>query len=221
MTNLSSLIEQLAKQALNGQSANQQNNTSQQQNHQSNSGGLGGILGSVIGQVINQGNSNQSSNASNQNSSSSSGLGGILGSVLGQLGGGSANAASGGKSALLIAVLPLILAWIQKNGGIQGVLNKLQQTGMANQAQSWVNPEQKQNEQVEPEQVKALFDDADVEKVAQDTNESKQNVYSAIAGVLPQIIDALTPHGANTNQKEADNDVQNILNSLGNLLNKR
>lgn len=210
MTNLASLVEAIAKQALGGQNnSNQQN--SQQNNQQSNdAGGLGGILGSVLGQ-LNGGNSQQGQ--------SSGGLGSILGSVLGQLNGGNQNQGSGssfggGKSALLVAVLPIVLAWIQKQGGLQGALDKLTKSGLGGQAQSWVDPNTAQNQNVEEQHVEQLFDDQDVEQVANQTNESKQNVYAAIATVLPQIIDSLTPQGQSSSQSEANNDIQNILNSL-------
>lgn len=120
MTNLSNIVEILAQQALGGQ-------------QQSGQGGLGGILGSVLGQVA--GGQQQSQG----------GLGGILGSVLGGLGGGQQQAPqSSGFNAqsLLIAVVPLVLGWIQQNGGLQGALAKLQGAGLGGQVQSWVDPNQ-------------------------------------------------------------------------------
>lgn len=210
MTNLSSLVEILAKQALGN--ATQQNNS-----QQSSAGGLGGILGSVLGQVM-----NQQTQQSPQQNNPAGGLGGILGSVLGQLGGGSGAAAGGGKSALLVAVLPIILAWIQKQGGIQGALSKLQGAGLSNQVNSWVSPENNvQNQNIEPEQMQMLFDEQDIEEVAEKTQQPKQNVYSALATALPQIIDALTPDGDNTNKQEADNDIQDVLQTISGFLNKR
>ncbi len=62
MTNLSNIVEVLAKQALGG---------NQQASGQS---GLGGILGSVLGQM-----------GGNTSSGAQGGLGGVLGSVLGQV----------------------------------------------------------------------------------------------------------------------------------------
>ncbi|MCH4247147.1 YidB family protein [Acinetobacter populi] len=217
MSNLSDLVEVLAKQALGGQ-------TNQQNQSQSSGSGLGGILGSVLGQVMNQGSANQTSNTNNGNTSSQSGLGGILGSVLGQLGqqGGRSNtaAAGGGTSALLVAVLPIILAWIQKQGGLQGALSKLQQAGLGGQVQSWVSPEAPENTPIPQQQVQQLFDEQDVAKVAEETNVPTQNIYAAIAAALPQVIDSLTPKGEQSNQQEADNDIQNVLNLVSGFLKK-
>ena len=212
MTNLASLVEAIAKQALGGQNGTQHGSTQNQHNQQENSqqnannggGGLGSILGSVLG---NLGGSSQ------QNNTGAGGLGGILGSVIGQLG-GTQSRSGGGKTTLLVAVLPIVLAWIQKQGGLQGALDKLTKSGLGSQAQSWVDPSTTQNQSVQNEQVEQLFDDQEVEQVANQMNEPKQNVYGAIATVLPQIIDSLTPQGQTSNSGEANNDIQNILNSL-------
>lgn len=200
MTDLTNIVEILAKQALGGQQSNQ-------------GGGLGGILGSVLGQMGGQ------QNTQNQQG----GLGGILGSVLGQLGGGSSstqtNATSGNTAqTLLIAVLPLVLAWIQKQGGLQGALDKLKNAGLANQVQSWVDPQQQNAQDVPTQNIQSLFDDQDVEQVAQQAQAPKQAIYGAIASVLPQVIDSLTPQGSNTSQKEANNDIQNVLNMVSGFL---
>ena len=198
MTNLSNIVEILAKQALG---ANQQSNQSQ--------GGLGGILGSVLGQL-----------GANNQQSAQGGLGGILGSVLGQLGGQQQRSAAGasGTQSLLIAVLPLVLAWIQKQGGLQGALDKLKGQGLTSQVDDWVSTGPGENAQVQPDQVQSLFDDADVEQVAQQTQTPKSAIYGAIASVLPQVIDSLTPQGGNTNPQEANNDIQQVLNMVGGFL---
>ena len=198
MTDLTNIVEILAKQALGGQ----------QQSGQG--GGLGGILGSVLGQLGGQ----QQQNTQNQQQG---GLGGILGSVLGQLGGGNTSTQSnavGGNTAhtLLIAVLPLILAWIQKQGGLQGALDKLKNAGLANQVQSWVDPQQVNAQDIPAQNIQSLFDDQDIEQVAQQAQAPKQEIYSAIASVLPQVIDSLTPQGSNTNPQEANQDIQQVLN---------
>ena len=153
------------------------------------------------------------------------GLGGILGSVLGQLGAGNTSTqsnAAGGNTAqtLLIAVLPLILAWIQKQGGLQRALDKLKNTGLANQVQSWVDPQQQNVQDIPAQNIQSLFDEQDVEQVAQQTQTPKSAIYGAIASVLPQVIDSLTPQGADTNHQEANNDIQQVLNLVSGFLKK-
>ena len=178
MTNLSNIVEILAKQALG---ANQQSNQSQ--------GGLGGILGSVLGQL-----------GGNNQQSAQGGLGGILGSVLGQLGGQQQRSATGasGTQSLLIAVLPLVLAWIQKQGGLQGALDKLKGQGLTSQVDDWVSTGPGEN--------------------AQATQAPKQDIYNAISAVLPQIIDSLTPQGEQTSKQEANDDIQQVMNLVSGFL---
>ncbi|KGH50435.1 DUF937 domain-containing protein [Acinetobacter lwoffii] len=223
MTNLSSIVEILAKQALGG---------GQLQQKSSQQGGLADILGSVLGH-LNQSNSQQNQNTQNQQNQTGqqtrqNGLGAILGSVLSQFGGsgtqGTAQPRSGlggstGKT-LLIAVLPLVLAWIQKQGGLQGALDKLKGQGLNSQVDDWVSTGPGENANVDPQQVQNLFDDQEVEAVAQQTHAPKQDVYSAISQVLPQIIDSLTPQGEQTSKQEANNDIQNVLNMVSGLLKK-
>ena len=201
MTNLNNIVEMLAKQALGG---------SQNQQQQ----GLGGILGSVLGQL---GGTQQPQN------NAQGGLGGILGSVLGQLGGAPQQAPrqSGGGSTgktLLIAVLPLVLAWIQKQGGLQGALDKLRGQGLNSQVDDWVSTGPGANASVKNDSVQNLFDDAEVEQVAQQTQSNKQDVYGAISQVLPEIIDSLTPQGSQTNKQEANDDIQQVLNLVSGFL---
>lgn len=224
MTNLSSIVEMLAKQALG-------NNQSQSQQHSSQQGGLADILGSVLGHINNANQQNRNPNQQHQNSqqqNKQNGLGAILGSVLSQLGSGSQSSARptsglGGTSTtktLLIAVLPLVLAWIQKQGGLQGALDKLKGQGLNSQVDDWVSTGPGENANVDPQQVQNLFDDQEVEQVAQETHVPKQDVYSAISQVLPQIIDSLTPQGEQTSKQEANNDIQNVLNMVSGLFKK-
>ena len=197
MTNLTNIVEMLAKQALGGQQQSSQQN------------GLGGILGSVLGQLGGQ----------STQSTTQGGLGAILGGLLGgaqqqpQARPQSQNSAfSGGGKALLIAVLPLVLAWIQKQGGLQGALDKLRGQGLTSQVDDWVSTGEGANAQVDQEAVQNLFDDQEIEEVAQQAHSNKQDVYGAISQVLPEIIDSLTPQGEQTSKQEANDDIQQVLN---------
>lgn len=204
MTNLSNIVEILAKQALGG---NQQNGQQSQQ------GGIGGILGSVLGGLTGQ-----------QQNQQQGGLGGILGSVLGNLTGGqqSTTPAAGAFNAqsLLIAVVPLVLAWIQKNGGLQGALDQLKGQGLTSQVEDWVSTGPGENANIPTQSVQNLFDQQDVESVAEKAQVPTQDVYSAISSVLPQIIDSLTPQAGQTNQQEANSDIQNVMNLVSGFFKK-
>ena len=197
MIDLTNIVQILAQQALGGQQQSQ--------------GGLGGVLGSVLGGLT-----------GGQQQQSQGGLGGVLGSVLGGLTGGQQQAPQGqasgfNASSLLVAVVPLVLAWIQQNGGLQGALAKLQGAGLGGQVQSWVDPS-KGNGTVDVSQIQSLFGGQQVEQVAQQANVPTNEVYGAISTVLPQIIDSLTPQGDATDHNEANGDIQNVLNMVSGFL---
>lgn len=168
MSLLGNLITQVARQAMDPEDARR--NPVNQRIQPRPTGGLGDILGSVLG------GNNQAHRTQNQAQDNGFGLddliGGVLGgqmggnrntgglgSILGSvLGGNSRGARSGGGKAMLVAALmPIALNWIQRNGGLSGALNKIQEMGFGNQAQSWMSTQQ-QNENLDPNQINKLFD---------------------------------------------------------------
>lgn len=62
------------------------------------------------------------------------------------------NTSAGGANAssLFIAVLPLVLAWIQKQGGLQGALDTLRGQGFSSQVDDWVSTAPGDNAEVQP-----------------------------------------------------------------------
>ncbi len=162
----------------------------------SNAGGLGGLLGSVLG------------GQTQQKNVPASDLGGLLGGLLG----GTAHQPRGGfnKNTLLLALLPIVLAYIQKNGGLSGVLNKFNQNGLANKAQSFVNTGS--NEPMNSEEVQHLFDANEIQEICQQTGASEGEVCQGIAELLPQVMNELTPHGSvDDDENDANNEISEIL----------
>ena len=209
MTNLSNIVEILAKQALGGGQQSQQGGLG---------GGLGGVLGSVLGGLT--GGQQQQP----QQGGLGGGLGGVLGSVLGGLTGGQQQQAPQAQQSgfnaqsLLIAVVPLVLTWIQKNGGLQGALDQLKGQGLTSQVDDWVSTGEGANASVNEQQVQNLFDQNEVEQVAQQAQVPTNAVYGAISSVLPEIIDSLTPQAGQTDHNEANDDIQNVLNLVSGFL---
>ena len=130
------------------------------------------------------------------------------------------NTSAGGANAssLFIAVLPLVLAWIQKQGGLQGALDTLRGQGFSSQVDDWVSTAPGDNAAVQPQQLQRLFDDAEIAKIAQETQAPKQDIYNAISSVLPQIIDSLTPQGEQTSKTEANADIQQVMSLVSGFL---
>ncbi|MFL1732752.1 YidB family protein [Moraxella oculi] len=166
---------------------------------QSQQGGLGGLLGSLVSGQANQSPAN---------------LGGLLGSFLGnqtQL----TKSQSGGfdKSTLLLALLPVVLNYIQKNGGLSGVLSKLQGSGLGEKAQSWVNID-KDNDGIDAQDVARLFGNQEISEVCSQTGASEQEVCQGIADLLPQVVNDLTPKGDLGSEQQANDEIAQILSQL-------
>ncbi len=151
---------------------------------------LGGLLGQVLG---------------GQTRSNPADLGSILGQVLGgQSRGGGFN-----KQALLLALLPVVLSTIQKNGGLSGILSKLQSLGLTNQASSWVGTGS--NNRLDGQDVQRLFDNEDIEQVCQQTGANRGEVCQGLADLLPSVVNELTPQGNLDSEHEANNEISDIL----------
>ncbi|MDH2272763.1 YidB family protein [Moraxella porci] len=191
-----------------------------QQPSSANQAGLGGLLGSVLGSQM---GGRQSSGLesvlggllgnSRQNTSAGD-LGSVLGSVLDQ--GGMARGGlpqqSGGfnKSTLLLALLPVVLAYIQKNGGLSGVLGKFSNNGMGNKAQSWVNIDV-DNDGIDAGDIQRLFGDQEIQAACAQTGASESEVCQGIAELLPKVVNDLTPQGDLSTEQEANDEIAQIL----------
>ncbi|MFA9485660.1 MULTISPECIES: YidB family protein [unclassified Moraxella] len=235
MSLLQSIVTQVVQNALNDN-----NNTQGNTQHTQQQGGLGGMLGSLVGQqnnntglggILGQVLGSQMGANANQD-----GLGGLLGGLLGgqtqnrqasptDLGGilgsllGGQTQAQGrqsvgfNKSTLLLALLPIVLNYIQKNGGLSGVLAKFQGGGLGNHAQSWVSID-RDNDGIDAGDIARLFDSQDIKKVCSQTGASEQEVCQGIAELLPQVVNDLTPQGGLNNEKEANDEIDQILAQL-------
>jgi uncharacterized protein YidB (DUF937 family) len=130
-----------------------------------------GLLDGIIGNVGAMLSGNQSQNP--------------LGEVLGGLAG---NNPRGGNSLLQIA-----FALLQQNGGLDGVLNKFRQGGMAEQADSWVSTGQ--NMGISAEQLQQIFGSPEIGNIASKLGMSEDQAGTAMSQVLPELINHLTPQG--------------------------
>ena len=162
-----------------------------------NNPALGGLLGSVLG--------------GQQRNTSAGDLGNILGSVLGSQ--KQAPVQSGGgfnKGALLLALLPIVLGFIQSNGGLSAMLAKVTGSGLNNQAQSWVGID-KDNDGLDAKDILGLFGQDAINSACQSTGANQDQVCQGIAELLPQVVDGLTPQGNLQNEQEANAEINEIL----------
>ena len=132
------------------------------------------------------------------------GLGGIaLGSVLAGMmrnrGGARPMGVPGGsrpygnQTALLVMLLPLAMRWVQKNGGMNAVLDKFRQKGMQRQAQSWMSTGE--NQPIDEQSVEQVVGQQELREMAQRLGVPEQEVAQAFAEIMPEMVDKLTPEG--------------------------
>ena len=234
---LTSLVTQVAQSAI--QSKMGQSKMGGQS--QVDMGGLGNIFGNVLGGGVQQ--PQMQSNgfglddiigmAMNQNQGMSQGgvLGQVLGSVLGGgmgggLGSGMGNnvgmnqfpqsqSGFGGKGMLMAALLPIALMFIQRNGGLSGAFNKIQNMGFGHQANSWMSADQS-NQPLDANDINQLFDNDELAQVAAQTGVDQSEVRQSMAELLPQLFDSLTPNGDTQTESQANKEISDILAQLGN-----
>ena len=237
MSLLGNLVSQVARSALDPQDA--QRNSVNQQSAPRRTGGLGDILGSVL-----TGGSHQPRDYNPQQyerqqdngfglddiigglgglmggnqrggmSSGSGGLGDILGSVLG---GGQRRSGFGGKGMLVAALMPMVLSWVQRNGGLSGALSKIMGMGYESQAKSWMSNNQ-QNDNLDPNEVSRLFDENEIQQVAAHTGANDSEVRQGLAELLPEVMNQLTPNGNLDHESEANQEIDQIINQLSSRL---
>ncbi|HET7262899.1 MAG TPA: YidB family protein [Casimicrobiaceae bacterium] len=114
-------------------------------------------------------------------------LDGVLGNVMGGLLGG--QSAQGGQNPLM----QMALQMLQQNGGLQGVLGKFEQSGLGQQAQSWVGTGP--NQSIDGGALSQVFGSGQIGQIAQQLGLSHDQAAGQLAQVLPQVIDKLTPQG--------------------------
>ncbi|WP_410472681.1 YidB family protein [Faucicola mancuniensis] len=214
MSLLTNLITQVAQSAMQGQQPQQQ---------QPQNSGLGGMLGSVLGGGQSSGVNlsdgfglddliGMAGMAMNQNQPQVQSQGNVLGQVLGSVLGGQSGG-NGGKSALMVALLPLALNFIQQNGGLSGALGKVQNMGFGQQANSWMSANQP-NQSLNPNDITQLFGQQQIQQVAQQTGCGEGEVCQGMADLLPQVFDQLTPDGDTNKEAEANNEINEILSQV-------
>ncbi|MDD3380809.1 MAG: YidB family protein [Rugosibacter sp.] len=108
----------------------------------------------------------------------------IVGAVSGQQG------ESGGS--LLGSVLQMVTN--PQNGGLSGLLQTLQQGGLAEAAKSWVSTGQ--NLPVSAEQIQSALGNDTVKNLAAQLGLNTEQMSGHLAELLPQVVDKLTPNGS-------------------------
>ena len=129
-------------------------------------------------------------------------LGSPVGSVLGQ-----------GKGAGVSAVLlQQLIAMLSKPGALSELTSKFQSAGLGNILQSWISTGQ--NLPISGDQIRQVLGAGTVADLAKKAGIGESDTTGALASLLPQVIDKLSPGG----KVPAGNDLGGALASLGKLL---
>ena len=146
-------------------------------------------------------------------------LDGLIGNVIGSMLSGNQTqnpfGARGNQAQSGNLLLQLALSMLQQNGGLEGVLGKFRQGGLAQQADSWVSTGQNMN--ISADQLQQVFGSSTISDLASRLGIPSDQAGSAMAQMLPEVINSLTPQGQvpeNSNDEIADG-LSALANSLG------
>ena len=122
----------------------------------------------------------------------------VAGAVLGKLGGEQGSMAQ------------VAIDLFNQNGGVEGILQKFKDNGLAQQAASWVGTGA--NQPITPEQVASVLGQGAIADMAAKVGLTPEVISNQIAEHLPAIIDKLTPNG------EVEGESGNLLNTVLSML---
>ncbi|MBA2332390.1 MAG: DUF937 domain-containing protein [Actinobacteria bacterium] len=120
------------------------------------------------------------------------GLGGILGGILGGGSSGGSLAGGLGGNPMLRMLLPMVASMLA-NGGLKKVLSGLQAKGKAAETDSWVSTGE--NQPVAGEDIREAVGDDEITSIAEKLGVSKDEAATAVAAVLPDVVDQVSPTG--------------------------
>ena len=118
---------------------------------------------------------------------------------------------------LVAFLMPMVLSWIKRNGGLSGALSKITGMGYENQARSWMS-NQEVNDNLDPNELTRLFDESEIQQVAAHTGAKEMEVRQGLAELLPEVRNQLTPNGNLENEPEANEEIDQTITHLSNRL---
>jgi uncharacterized protein YidB (DUF937 family) len=98
---------------------------------------------------------------------------------------------SGGQGNALQLVMQLVNNY---PGGLQGLIQALTQSGLGQQAQSWVSTGN--NLPISPDQIAAALGGGQLQGLARQLGMTQDQAAGGLADLLPHVVDHLTPNGA-------------------------
>ena len=127
---------------------------------------------------------------------------GLLDSLLGSVLGG------GDKQNALVQIATSLITKHSSGNGLAGLAQQFDQQGLGHLMQSWIGTGE--NKPISPGQLHQVLGAEQVEQIAQQHGMPGSEVSGALAKLLPQLVDKLTPQG----QVPHTNDLQGMLTGL-------
>ncbi|WP_019500634.1 YidB family protein [Pseudanabaena sp. PCC 6802] len=90
-------------------------------------------------------------------------------------------------------ILGVITHLMDESGGLNGLLKKFQDSGLSEVVGSWVGLGE--NQKISADSIMQVIGSGKIQQLAQQFGLDHNQFASQIAGMLPQVIDSLTPEG--------------------------
>ncbi len=120
-----------------------------------------------------------------------------------------ANSAQTGQGDVLITAAMVML---DKAGGIQGIMEKFQKSGLGDVVASWVGTGQ--NQSITPDQITQALGQENIQVITQEVNIPAEQSGNLLSELLPVLIDQLTPNGQVPDQNQMANLGKTVLASV-------
>ena len=134
---------------------------------------------------------------------------GILDNLAGMTG-QQQNRGGGGTQQAIIAALMAVINSPQV-GGLSGLISRLTNKGLGKEASSWVSTGN--NVPVSPDQVQQGLGSDIISQLAAKAGLSQEQVATHLSGLLPTVVDKLTPDGK-VDENRAQTSAMDLLGSL-------
>ena len=131
-------------------------------------------------------------------------LDGVLGNLSGSMEGGSDAQGGEGFAGMLeglgagaqakgASLMSAAMSLVQEKGGLDGILDKFRQSGMAQQVESWISTGP--NLGITAEQVHKVIDPETLKGIAARLGMSAEETGHSLAQMIPNLVNRLTPEG--------------------------
>lgn len=125
----------------------------------------------------------------------------MLGNILGSI---ASSVLSGNNSNQSIA-MQLIQSLLQSEGGIEGLIQRFNQSGLDDLLKSWISPNE-ENALISNQQIVEVVGEDNLRSAAETAGVDEKDAGDILAEYLPKLVDMLTPDGQLPDLKNLNTD---------------